>query len=102
MKDIKDASTAVYIPTVFTEVIAMTTALMGRKFGSTTNIKAETTWVDEDGKVIKEDVTIIRSWYDTSIHIFAIGFIIALAVKVKGRCKQDCVAVEVEGEMVLI
>ena len=100
MKDVKDASAAVYIPTAFTEVIAMTTALMGKEFGSTINVKAERAWVD--GKVIKEDVTIIRSWYDSSLYILATAFIIDLAVKIKGRCKQDCVTVEVEGDMILI
>ena len=102
MRDIKDTSVAIYIPSEFPVAIAHTTEALAEKFGGTTNIKAEGTRVNEKGELIKEEVTIIRAWYAQKSYLLATGFIIDLAVKIREDCKQGYIAIEVEGEMVLV
>lgn len=102
MKDIKDTSAAVYIPSEFPVAIAHTTEILAKKFGGTSNIKAEGTWVNEKGELVKEEVTIIKAWYAKNAYLLATAFIIDLAVRLREECGQDCIAIEVEGEMMLV
>jgi hypothetical protein len=102
MRDIKDTSAAIYIPSAYKAAISKTTKTLAKKFGGTTNVKAEGTWVNEDDELIKEEVTIIRAWYAKSAYLLATAFIIDLAVRLREECKQDCIAIEVEGEMILV
>ena len=102
MRDIKDTNAAVYIPMEYHKAIHRTTEILAKKFGGTTNINAQGTWMDAEGNLVKEGVTIIRAWYAKAQYLLATAFIIDLAVKLREECKQDCIAIEVEGEMLLI
>ena len=102
MRDTKDTNAAIYIPAVYTVVIAETTKTLAEKFGGASNLLVEKTWIDEDGELIKEKVVILRSWFAQRKFLLSTAFIIDLAVKVREKCEQVSISVEVEGEMLLI
>ena len=91
-----------YIPMEYHKAIHRTTEILAKRFGGTTNINGQDTRVNEDGELIKEGVTIIRAWYTKAQYLLTTAFIIDLAVKLREECKQDCIAIEVEGEMILV
>jgi hypothetical protein len=102
MRDIKDMHAAVYIPAAYKAAITQTTKTLAKRFGGTSNFLVEGTWVNEDGELIKEKVVIISVWYAQKSFLLATAFIIDLAVRLREECKQDCMAIEVEGEMILV
>ena len=102
MRDIKDANVAVYIPMEYHKAIHRTTEILAKKFGGTTNINAQGTWMDAEGNLVKEGVTIIRAWYAKTQYLLTSAFIIDLAVKLREECKQVCIMIEVEGVALLV
>lgn len=99
---IKDTYAAVYIPSDCSVAIAHTTEKLAKKFGSTTNYKAEGARVNDEGELIKEEITVIKAFYGDADYPHATAFIIDLAIDLKEELSQDCIAVEVGGEMIII
>lgn len=100
---IKDMNLAVYIPTAFNVAITRIEKLLSTRYGGVTSYKTEGAWVDDDdGELVKEPVTIIRSWYSSKEHLSQAPFLIDMAANLRDTLKESCIAVEVEGEMVLV
>ena len=102
MSDKKDTFAAIYIPSIYKKAINRTTTILAKKFGGTTNYAVKGTRLDEKENLVEEDVTVIKTFYDKEEHLFAEVFIISLAALLRESCKQDCIVVEVEGEMMLV
>ena len=102
MKDLKDTVGALYIPSEYVAAIDRIKAKMAKKFGGVTAYKAERAWINEAGELIKEDVTVIKAFFKAADYPRATAFIIDLAVTLRGELKQDCIAIEFEGGMMLV
>ena len=102
MRDVKNASVAIYIPSAYSTVISKTTETFVKKFGGAINTIVEGTSENDNGDFVREKMTAIRSWYAKAEHLCVPLFIIDLAVDVKEKCNQGRIAIEVEGEMILV
>jgi len=102
MLKIMDRKVAIYIPAGYTPVLSMVQKELAKKFGGTTTFHAERSWVDNEGNLIEEGAEVVTSWYSSKEHIRVLDFIIDLAIRAKEEAHQDCIAIEVEGEMMLV
>ena len=99
---IMDRKVAVYIPVGYTSVLSMVQEVLADKFGGTTTFHTDNSWIDGEGDLVEKGVEVVISWYSSKEYIRVPAFIIDLATRVKAEANQDCVAVEVEEEMMLI
>lgn len=102
MRTIMNRKVRVYVPSECVIEISHVTNRLAKKFGGVTVYKTESACVNDEGELIKEDVTVIEAWYKEKEHLLVFTHMMGLALHVKERCKQDCVAMEVEGEMTLV
>lgn len=101
MKTILDRKVRMYIPSAYSTEISYVTKNLAEKFGGTTNYKTEGTWVNDEGDLIKESITVIEAWYKKKGYV-VLAHMIDLALHVKEKCKQDCVAMVFEEEMYIV
>jgi len=99
---IMDRKVAIYVPVGYTPVLSMVQKELAEKFGGTTTFHTEGSWIDADGDLVEEGVEVVTSWYSSKEYIRAPAFVIDLAVRVREKAHQDCVAIEVEGEMLIV
>ena len=97
-----DKKVVIYIPTAFTVAINQTAALSAR-FGGTTITKNEGAWIDEDKKLIEEPITTLTSWYASNEQTAdVLSVMLNLAANLRNNLKEDCIAIECNGEMLLV
>ena len=70
--------------------------LMSRRFGGFTMTDATGGWVNDEGKIIRERIRIIRSWV-ASISVDDLIWIQDLAAAVGRELNQNCVSIETPG-----
>lgn len=100
---IMDKKTVIYIPSAFTAAIKQTAAALSARFGGTTITKNEGAWLDEDKKLIEEPITTLTSWYTSKEQIAdVLSVMLDLAANLRNDLKEDCIAIECNGEMMLI
>jgi len=75
---------------------------LAKKFGGTTTFHTEGSWVDDEGDLVEEGVEVVTAWYSSNEYVYGTAFVVDLAVRVREKANQDCVAIEVEGEMILV
>jgi len=97
-----DGKVAVYIPVGYTPVLHMVQMQLARKFGGTTTFHTDGSWIDGEGDLVEEGIEVVTSWYSSKEHIRVSAFVIDIAARAKAEANQDCVAIEVEGEMILV
>ena len=102
MKTILNRKVRLYIPDAYSTEISYVTKQLAKKFGGTTNYKTEGTWVNDEGDLIKEGITVIEAWYSNKQHVLVLAHMIDLALHVKEKCNQDCVAMEYEEELYIV
>jgi len=99
---IMDRKVAIYVPVGYTPVLSMVQKELAKKFGGTTTFHTEGSWVDGEGDLVEEGVEVVTSWYSSKEYIYGTAFVVDLAVRVREKAHQDCIAIEVEGEMILV
>ena len=99
---IMDRKVAIYVPVGYSTVLSMVQKELAKKFGDTTTFHMDKSWIDGEGDLVEEGVEVVTSWYSSKEYIRAPAFVIDLAIRAKEKANQDCVAIEVEGEMMLI
>ena len=99
---IMDRKVAVYVPVGYTPVLHMVQEELAKKFGGTTTFHTDGSWIDGEGDLVEEGVEVVTSWYSSKEYIRAPAFVIDLAIRAKEEANQDAVAIEVEGEMMLL
>ena len=99
---IMDRKAAIYVPAGYTPVLHMVQKALAAKFGGTTTFHTDGSWIDGEGDLVEEGVEVVTSWYSLKEHIRVLDFTIDLAVRAREKAHQDCIAIEVEGEMMLV
>jgi len=99
---ITDRKVAIYIPVGYSSVLSMVQKELAKKFGGTTTFHTERSRIDGEGDLVEEGTEVVTSWYSSKEHIRVPAFIIDLAIRAKEEANQDCVAIETEGEMMLV
>lgn len=102
MKNILNRKIKIYIPSVFGKEINRMSVILAKKFGGVTVYKTEGAGINDEGELIKENVTVIEAWYQEKKQLLVLAHMIDLALHVKEKCKRDCVAMEYEEEMYIV
>jgi len=97
-----DKKVAVYIPVGYTPVLHTVQRELAKKFGGTTTFHTDGSWIDGEGDLVEEGVEVVTSWYSSKEYVRAPAFVIDIATRAKAEANQDCIAIEVEGEMMLV
>ena len=74
---------------------------LSRECGGATATKALGSWLSGSGLLIKEEVTLIFA-FRKSLDVKFAGRLLEYAESIKARCRQESLAVEVDGELYLI
>lgn len=78
------------------EWITKATVTMSSMFGGVTSYEVEGSWVSDEGVLMTEDVSVLKSFYsgsdETSRHI-----VTELALAIKKDLRQDAVTIEQNG-----
>ena len=98
---------AVYVPMGLDMSDAVLTEVkksMAHMFGGVTIVKVEGGWIDAEGKYIKDDIAIAYSYYDPEdfTGMAVENFLEVMADIVRSTLSQDCVSIELDGELHII
>lgn len=105
-----DCKIAIYVPSttddnkptdntdMVTHVMRELTAL----FGGATATSAMVTWLDETGKTVLEQVTIVYAYASSSQVVKQMGKVFALCEHIKTEMRQESVALEYNGQLQFI
>jgi hypothetical protein len=80
-----------------TEILAQ----LSRLFGGATATPSQGAWINDDGKLILENVTIVYS-FAAELGGAVIDSVVALCEKIKVDGKQEVVSLEVNGELFFV
>lgn len=81
--------------------VDQTLEIFSNMFGGATAIDGQGAWVNDDSKLVKEDVTIVYS-FASKLNNKTIDEVVAYAKKVKTDLNQSSVSLEVNGKMYFI
>ena len=79
-----------------------TLTMLSNKFGGSTSTKGTGTWVTNDNKLVKEDVTICESYCTGSDLANSINDVIEYCNKLKSELNQEAISLEVNSELYFI